>query len=306
MYDIIGDVHGHAELLKKMLAELGYSRSGDGFSHPERKVIFVGDFVNRGDANRKTLKIVRNMVEKDKALAILGNHELYAILLSMKDNEKQKLVKIPKGNMITAIKTIEEFGKYPDEWRSYCKWMRKLPFFLDLGNLRVVHACWSDSAVNTIINGLPEDWKNKDIFINYVKKPEHPYSMAIRELTKGIYLNMPGDLKVMNNHGVYPRSFRLKWWQDPRGKTFDELSFESKFELPKYSVPSQILPEVEIYGADNPPVFFGHYSRKEGPFVISHNICCVDSWVYGNRTLTAYRWNGENTLSEENLVQVSM
>jgi hypothetical protein len=43
MTDIIGDIHGHADKLEALLIKLGYSKSGNGFSHPERKVLFVGD-----------------------------------------------------------------------------------------------------------------------------------------------------------------------------------------------------------------------------------------------------------------------
>ena len=49
MYDLIGDIHGHAEELEKLLVHLGYSMSDSGYSHPERKVIFLGDFIDRGE-----------------------------------------------------------------------------------------------------------------------------------------------------------------------------------------------------------------------------------------------------------------
>ncbi|MCM2375124.1 hypothetical protein [Aporhodopirellula aestuarii] len=42
-YDIIGDIHVHAEELKALLSDMGYSRHGLGFRHPDRKVVFVGD-----------------------------------------------------------------------------------------------------------------------------------------------------------------------------------------------------------------------------------------------------------------------
>ena len=40
MYDIIGDVHGHATLLKKSLIELGYKKGENGFFH----TINLGNF----------------------------------------------------------------------------------------------------------------------------------------------------------------------------------------------------------------------------------------------------------------------
>ena len=67
MYDIIGDVHGHAQLLKKLLTKLGYKKSDEGYVHSSRKAVFVGDFINRGPSIRKTIRIVREMVENGNA-----------------------------------------------------------------------------------------------------------------------------------------------------------------------------------------------------------------------------------------------
>ncbi len=78
MYDIIGDIHGHAEALKALLFKLGYNASGGVWQHPNRKVIFVGDYIDRGPAIRETLQIVRAMSENEKATALMGNHEYNA------------------------------------------------------------------------------------------------------------------------------------------------------------------------------------------------------------------------------------
>lgn len=48
MTDLIGDIHGHADSLEKLLSKLGYSKDSDGYSHPERTVVFVGDSIERG------------------------------------------------------------------------------------------------------------------------------------------------------------------------------------------------------------------------------------------------------------------
>ncbi|MFM7107886.1 MAG: metallophosphoesterase, partial [Planctomycetaceae bacterium] len=63
MYDLIGDVHGHADALRALLQSLGYARRQGVFVHPDRRVIFLGDFIDRGPAIRETLEIVRPMVE---------------------------------------------------------------------------------------------------------------------------------------------------------------------------------------------------------------------------------------------------
>jgi hypothetical protein len=78
-YDVIGDVHGHADALRRLLVTLGYTESQGIFQHDTRKAIFVGDFVDRGPQQREVLRIARNMCEGGAANAVLGNHELNAI-----------------------------------------------------------------------------------------------------------------------------------------------------------------------------------------------------------------------------------
>jgi hypothetical protein len=62
-YDIIGDIHGHAEKLTMLLGVLGYRRSAGAWRHPDRRAIFVGDFIDRGTQGVETVRIVRDMVE---------------------------------------------------------------------------------------------------------------------------------------------------------------------------------------------------------------------------------------------------
>ena len=47
-YDLIGDIHGCAQTLERLLERLGYSRQGGVWCHPTRMVIFLGDLVDRG------------------------------------------------------------------------------------------------------------------------------------------------------------------------------------------------------------------------------------------------------------------
>ena len=45
MYDLIGDIHGHASELVKLLAALGYSKHKGVYKHHQRQAIFLGDFI---------------------------------------------------------------------------------------------------------------------------------------------------------------------------------------------------------------------------------------------------------------------
>ena len=79
-YDLIGDVHGCAQSLERLLQVLGYQKIAGSYRHPkQRQVIFLGDIVDRGPRIREALHLVRDMVEQGSALMILGNHEFNAI-----------------------------------------------------------------------------------------------------------------------------------------------------------------------------------------------------------------------------------
>ena len=43
--DLIGDIHGHAAELEALLAKLGYTRRGGSYGHPQRRVLFLGDYI---------------------------------------------------------------------------------------------------------------------------------------------------------------------------------------------------------------------------------------------------------------------
>ena len=78
-YDLVGDVHGHADPLHRLLDKFDYAEVEGIFRHPERKMIFVGDFIDRGPQQREVLRIARSMCEAGAASAVMGNHEFNAI-----------------------------------------------------------------------------------------------------------------------------------------------------------------------------------------------------------------------------------
>ena len=92
-YDIIGDIHGHAAPLRALLEKLGYREVAGAYSHPERKVIFLGDFIDRGPEIRETLQTVRAMVDGGSALAVMGNHEFNAMAYHTPDGQGDYLRK---------------------------------------------------------------------------------------------------------------------------------------------------------------------------------------------------------------------
>jgi protein phosphatase len=78
-FDIIGDVHGCCEELEQLLVTLGYANAGPAgaWSHPGgRKLIFVGDLVDRGPRIPETVRLVMDSVKAGNALCVPGNHDI--------------------------------------------------------------------------------------------------------------------------------------------------------------------------------------------------------------------------------------
>ncbi|MFZ6182853.1 polynucleotide kinase-phosphatase [Nannocystis pusilla] len=80
-FDIIGDIHGCFDELLALLGRLGYAIEGEGealrVTHPQgRRVIFLGDLVDRGPKIVEVLRLVMDMVAAGAALCVPGNHEM--------------------------------------------------------------------------------------------------------------------------------------------------------------------------------------------------------------------------------------
>lgn len=302
-YDIIGDIHGYASLLKQLLTDMGYKRVDGIWRHPKRKVIFVGDFINRGPEIRETLLLVRAMVESGGALAILGNHEYSSILYHIKDDNGTFMSRHIAGNRIQIQKTLTVFKNLNDEWQDHLKWMRTLPFFLDLGDIRVAHAYWNDSEIAKLEEYLPKG-RLKKKFLREMHEQRPDMAGIVYKLLKGLEYKTPKDLIIKCSKGLSRKVFTLNWWTNPENKTFRQLYFGSKFVLPEYTFPVELAPSYEPYDPSLPIVFFGHYCLPGGAEIVQQNICCVDSCVDTTGKLSAYRWSGEKQLMPENLVVV--
>lgn len=138
-FDIIGDVHGCADELETLLDKLGYAVSWNGkdvtVTPPEgRRVIFVGDLVDRGPRSPDALRIAKHMVDAGTGMVVVGNHDD-----KLKRHLDGRNVKVSHG----LAETIEQFAQEPPEFAAEMrKWLDGLisHYVLDSGKLVVAHA----------------------------------------------------------------------------------------------------------------------------------------------------------------------
>src|SRR5580693_5043056 len=138
-FDIIGDVHGCFDELQELMETLGYSVEKNGDSYqvgvPEnRKVIFLGDLVDRGPKIPDVVRLVMNMVEAGTALCVPGNHDMKLL-----QKLRGKDVKMAHG-LADSVAQLE--GESPEFRSKIAEFLDGLisHYVLDEGRLVVAHA----------------------------------------------------------------------------------------------------------------------------------------------------------------------
>lgn len=295
MIDLIGDIHGHADELEELLFKLGYKKNKGTFTHPNRKVLFIGDYIDRGPKIRKTLHIVKSMVESDNAIALMGNHEYNALCFHFQDPKGGHLRKHSIKNILQHYKTLEEFKNRQEEYEKYLDWFKTLPLYFETDTFKAVHACWDNNNIEYLKKILVNERLTDDLIYQSVKKGTK-LNEAIEQTLKGKEMTMPGGLSFTDKDGAKRNEMRIKWWENPSKMTYKSISVEPIENLPEQPITLSELKSLDFYGSDDKKVFFGHYWLKGQPSLYKDNICCLDYSVAKGGKLVAYRLNGENIL----------
>lgn len=294
MYDIIGDIHGYARHLKALLNKLGYQHDGTCWRHPERKVIFLGDFIDRGPEQVEVVQIARAMTQAGQALAVMGNHEFNAIAWATpsKHDTTVFLREHSDKNYRQHADFLEQVEENSALHQEFIDWFKTLPVFLEFEGFRVVHACWNPTAINVLSPYLFEDARLKMDNLADLFDKKSPAFDAIETLLKGIEIALPAGHAFRDKDNVPRRKMRCKWWHKD-AQTFQALAFVSKDVYSQ--IPAHDLKNNPVPGYDNEkPVFVGHYWLSGIPQKLTDSIACLDYSIAGDLThgkLTAYRFN---------------
>ena len=321
MYDIIGDIHGYATELKALLTKMDYQEIDGVWQHHERRVIFLGEFVDRGPEQVETVQIAKAMVEKSNALAVMGNHEFNAVCWDTEDpnnelnavawdttnyeNRKEYLRPHTDKNYRQHREFLDQVVENSKLHKDFVAWFKTLPIFLDLPELRVVHACWSPKHLEQVSN-----YTNKDnrLLSNSWEKASREGSEAynaIETLLKGLEISLPEGCSFLDKDGNSRTKIRTRWWAQ-ESTTYRELAMvpDDVIELiPDKTIENDVLPGYD----GEKPVFIGHYWRTGEPAPLTDHIACLDYSIAGDHggKLCAYRWDGSARLQQENFVYVA-
>lgn len=306
MYDLIGDIHGHATELKALLTKMDYREIDGVWQHPERRVIFLGDFVDRGPEQVETVTIARSMVDNGQALAVMGNHEFNAVAWATEDpkSPSERLRPHSDKNQEQHQAFLAQVGEGSKLHQSMIEWFKTLPVYLDLPEFRVVHACWHPqhlAAIGKYTDSenrlLPEAWEQAS------REGSDAYE-AIETLLKGLEIPLPADHHFFDKYNHKRSNIRTKWWQQGE-LTYRDLAMvpgDVIEQIPHLPVASHILPGYD----GEKPVFVGHYWMSGTPMPLSDHIACLDYSIASDHggKLCAYRFDGEQKLSASMFVWV--
>lgn len=305
-FDIIGDIHGHADALIRLLTKMGYRKNSTGiYSHPDRTVVFVGDFIDRGPGQAHVINIVKPMVETSNALAVMGNHEFNAIAYhTCHPTSKQPLREQSDKNYGQHKAFLEEFPVNASETIKVIDWFKTLPIYLDLDNFRVIHACWNNDAIKCLKPMLNPDNSMPPELLIKASDPKNKEFNAIETLLKGLEIPLPEGNSFLDKDKNTRQHIRVKWWAKDATTYRDYALVQQDALIDISDNPlSDSINKPEY--TDSKPVFFGHYWFSGTPKILKDNIACLDYSVGNKEKLVCYQLNQEDTkLSNNNFVMV--
>lgn len=139
--DVVGDVHGMFDELVCLLETMGYSLETGVPVHPQgRKLLFLGDVVDRGPKSIQVLQLVRRAVAQGHFM-VMGNHE-HKLVKFWESCERGE----PRASSLSAAETAVEFSKLaPKVQADLIKFLRSLPGSLTASfngqKVAFAHAC---------------------------------------------------------------------------------------------------------------------------------------------------------------------
>lgn len=142
---IITDIHGSYRHLTEMLAHVP----------DDVLILFLGDYIDRGEDSKRTVALVKDLVEKGRAIAIRGNHE--EMLAHYLTNEHSRMLYHRNGGRTTIMDVIKPFLPSDattlyqidykqerklllDHWNDAIEFLASLPLIVEMDEYLFVHA----------------------------------------------------------------------------------------------------------------------------------------------------------------------
>jgi bis(5'-nucleosyl)-tetraphosphatase (symmetrical) len=257
----IGDLQGCLDPLQALLARIP---AGE-------RLVFVGDMVNRGPQSLATLRLVRDLVESRRAVALLGNHDLH--LLAAAHGIRP----------LHADDTLQEVLDAPDR-EPLLDWLRRQPLAHHEAGALFVHAGvlppWSVAQTLALAREVESQLRGHDVgaFLSTMYG-NHParwddalrgadrWRCVINALTRLRFVHEDGAMDLKTKEGLAARPPGAHpWFDHPQRATRGEV------------------------------VIFGHWSTLG--FLERPDVICLDSGCVWGGQLSALRWPQRTLLQQ--------
>jgi hypothetical protein len=235
--DVVADVHGEIGPLEDLLRHLNYTPDG---RHPaRRRLVFLGDLVDRGSDSPAVLRRVGDLVGRGLAQCVLGNHELN-ILLGRRKHDNSWFFGHPNPE-----EPDPEHPPQPADQQTRDRaldFFRRMPLALQGIGLRVVHACWHPAMIElvrhetdvqdlytrskqAIRKNLETCGIQDEVAVELAEQNENP----VKVLTSG--LEEPAPERYYLN-GKWRLLRRAEWWKEYREPTWCVVGHYSRRKRP--------------------------------------------------------------------------
>ena len=127
---VIGDTHGCFNELKNLFLDL---EANEEYNKNTDKIIFLGDYIDRGKDSRLVIDFIRKLQEENKnVIALMGNHE-------------DMLLNYYKGIEETWTwngyePTLNSYKGFNEQFKDDVQWMKTLPLYHEDEHFIYVHA----------------------------------------------------------------------------------------------------------------------------------------------------------------------
>ncbi|MFD2169327.1 metallophosphoesterase family protein [Tumebacillus lipolyticus] len=128
---VCSDIHGQYDQFIELLDKASYDPAQD-------QLILLGDYIDRGPKSRQVIEKVIELVERDGALALKGNHDQMMIdsLGQMAEEKRQKWEQINGG-----AATLQSYADEEELYVEHACWMRdNLKLYHETAQYIFVHA----------------------------------------------------------------------------------------------------------------------------------------------------------------------
>jgi predicted kinase len=176
--DILGDTHGLLQETILLLAKNDWKFIDGAFVHPYKKILFLGDVVDRGLESIPLLQAVYKTVQQNTGYFILGNHEA-KLISSYEQFLKEGLV---RGKSLSSAQTLIDFLKLEtSEQLELYNFLKRTPTY---------YCMWIEKESGLILpNEKITETKTTDLikiaFTHADNDYFHPYSMTFSHALYG-------------------------------------------------------------------------------------------------------------------------